>query len=152
MKEKGLQNNFAEKLTKVEPFALGLTLFGFVAQIQNWDKLPVAGILILGASSLALLYFLKAQFYVDVNWRAADRNSHRVLFIGLSIGLIAFLFHIENWPKWEPLMFVCMLAMCIGFLGIVMRKGSLLRYMNTIELSSLLLVMIYFIRIFWGNL
>ena len=152
MKEKGLQNNFAEKLTKVEPFALGLTLFGFVAQVQNWDKLPISVILIVGTCSLVLLYFLKAQFYVDIKWKAADRNSHRVLFIGLSIGLLAFLFHIENWPKWEPMMFVSMLAMCIAFLGIAMRRGSLLKFMNTIELSSLLLVMIYFIRIFWGGL
>jgi hypothetical protein len=152
MNEKGLQHGFAQKLTKVEPFALVLTLLGFIASVQNWNQMPVSIILIVGAGSLTVLYFLKAQFYVDVSWKQADRNSHRVLFIGLALGMLAFMFHIQDWPKWEPLMFISMLAMCVGFMGIALRRGSLLKFMNAIELSSLLLVMIYFIRTFWGNL
>lgn len=152
MNDKGLQHDFALKLTKVEPVALGLTLLGFVASMQNWSQLPVSIVLIIGAGALTVLYILKAQFYVDLTWKQADRNSHRVLFIGLALGIQAFLFHVQGWPKWEPLMFISMLAMCIGFFGIAMRRGSLLKFMNTIELSSLLLVLIYFIRTFYGNL
>lgn len=150
MQQKGSTVDFLDKLQKFEPIFLGIMLVGFVGIYQNWpytDK-----VLIIASGLLALLYLLKAQFYIDTSWMPIDRWYHRILFLGLAIGIIAFLFHIQNWRGWLPMLFISMMGFCIAFMGIALKRGSLLKFMNAIELSSLLLVMIYFIRAFWGNL
>ena len=135
-----------EKFSKFQPIILGFVLLAYVGITQKW---PYAGIaLIISVGLLAQLYILRANFYIDMSWTSGERLMHRITFFSLAIGLAAFLFHLQSWPGWELLSMISIMAFTMIFLFLVMKKVAITKYLSLIELSSMLLIFIHFMRVY----
>lgn len=141
---------FIDKMTKYEHLIMALVLIGFVGKVQYW---PMASILLITAVSvLSLLYFFKASVKVEPAWSSIERLVSKLIYLSMVIGLMAFLFNLQNWPGWRPMAMASIMMYCIIFGMLLLNKLSITTYVTMIELSSLVLVLIYFGKVFMNEL
>ncbi|GEM_PF-4273862 len=137
-------------ISKAQPILLGLTLIGFVGIMQRYPYSNIA--LLIGAGALVMFYFMKAQYYIDLEWTSADRMIHRFSFYGLALGMVAFIFHLTRTPGWDFLSLVSIMIFSVIFLLLVRKKGAITKYLSMIELSAMVLIFVYFGRVYMAQL
>ena len=143
-------NAFIEKMTKYEHLIMALVLLGFVGKVQYWPMASV--ILIIGVSVLSILYFLKATVKVEPEWSANERFISKLIYLSMVTGLMAFLLNLQSWSGWRPVAMASITLYCVIFGMLLINKLSITKYVTMIELSSLVLVLIYFGKVFLNEL
>ncbi len=145
--------NLAKALSigaKAEPFILGFILLGFVAAVQHW---PIPRpLFIISCTTLSMYYFFKGLAAVASTSNIFIRFVVRTLHWALAIGLIAFLFNIQNWPGWEQMGVVAITTIMLCFLFLVSKGKAITEFLGIFELCSLLLILIYLGKIYYAQL
>ena len=125
---------------------MGLMLIGFVGEAQNWG-IPDA-LFIMSLGILACLYFLRGVIIVDTDFSRMERFINKQIYFSMVTGLVAFLFQVMSWPKWEPLAITALAMFCVAFVLLLIKRLLITKFLTTIELSTIVLVLIYFAKIF----
>lgn len=141
---------FLKRLGQLEPVILGVVLLGFVGIMQNWG-IPKS-VFIVSTSMLALYYGLKGLSAVVASKNAIERWIPRLLYFALALGMIGFEFNLMNWPKWQSFAMLALTAIMISFMLLVLKRKAVTDYLNMYELSSMLLIMLYFGKEFYTTL
>lgn len=134
---------------KAEPYLLGIVLLTFVAVMQQWG-MPKA-VFISAVSVLAALQFIKGFGRVIPTDDFFILYAVRMVYWGIAIGLLAFMFHVIDIKHWKLFSVGGITFVLISFLIMVLKKKSITEFLNMYELCSLVLTMVYLGKIFYAE-
>jgi len=138
--------SFEAKISKIEPILLGIMLLGFVEKAQDWG-IPDA-VFIVSLSLLACLYFFRGVILVHPDFTPMERFINKLIYFSMVSGLISFLFQVMSFPNWEPLAIAALTMFWLVFVFLVLKKLAITKFLTTIELSTIVLILIYFAKVF----
>lgn len=132
---------------KIEPVLLGLVLLSFVAVVQHWG-IP-EGVFMATVIILAGLQFVKGFGRVIPTDDVFIKYAVRMVYWGMTAGLLAFMFHVTGISKWRLFSVAGIMFVLISFLIIVFKKKAITEYLNIYELCSLVLIMVYLGKLYY---
>ena len=137
-----ITKKFIAKLVRIEPIVMGVFLLYF-ALYNTANRLPEI-VFVISGSTLSMIMYARGSFEKNEGYTGRDIFIHRLLYWSLALGILALLFHLQNWPGEKPMVYSSLLIYLFVGIFIITGPKPYKRYINLIELSCLVLVVVYF--------